>query len=302
MAQSDTAQERRWPLPLWAALLRPAHWSKNLLLAVPPVFAHSAISLDLVVVIAMGVVAMSLAASAGYIVNDLIDAKFDRLHAHKSRRPIARELVSPGYAAAAAFGLVAASLGIAVAMLGSTATWMIVAYLGATIAYSSYLKRVAGADILVLAGLYIWRLLIGGEITGTPLSAWLICFAANLFIALALMKRIDELASLKSTSAVVGRGYDGSHWPALLTSAIVFATAALLTSAAYIAFSEAASLHYRSEGWLWLSTLAFVLWLIHLTRRSTAGRMRGDPVAFTATDPVSLALIAGGTIAYLAAI
>ncbi len=301
MAQTDTAQRGPWVLPVWMAFLRPAHWSKNLLVAVPPVFAHSPLSLDLSARVAAGIVAMSLAASAGYIINDLKDAAFDRLHAHKRQRPIAQGVIRPTSALAAVLVLIATSLGIAASLLGSTATWMIVAYLGATIAYSSYFRRVAGADILVLAGLYIWRLLIGGEIAATPLSAWLICFAANLFIALALMKRLDELASLEP-STVLGRGYTGSHRPALLTSTILFATLAMLVSAAYVAFSEAALIYYRNPGWLWLSTVAFVLWLAHLLRRSTAGKIAGDPVVFTATDPTSLVLIAGGSIAYIAAI
>ena len=173
LAQTDTAQRGPWVLPVWMAFLRPAHWSKNLLVAVPPVFAHLPLSLDLSSRVAAGIVAMSLAASAGYIINDLKDAAFDRLHAHKRQRPIAQGIIRPASALAAVLGLIATSLGIAASLLGSTATWMIVAYLGATIAYSSYFRRVAGADILVLAGLYIWRLLIGGEIAGTPLSAWL---------------------------------------------------------------------------------------------------------------------------------
>ncbi len=300
LAQTDAAQNASYVVSPWIMLLRPAHWLKNLLLVVPLVFAHSAMSFDLFAHIALGIVAMSFAASAGYIVNDFKDAAFDRMHQYKRQRPIAKGLIKPTPALLAVLGLGAASLGISASLLGNTVTWMIVAYIGATIAYSSYLRRVAVVDVLALAALYIWRLHIGGEISETPLSAWLTCLAASLFIALALMKRLDELASLKSPST--GRGYNRAHWPALLASTIFFAATATLICTAYVAFSEAAALYYRSPGWLWLATLAFLLWLAHLLRHSTAGKMAGDPVVFTATDSASLALMVGGAVAYFAAI
>ena len=300
LAQTDAAQRVSYALQPWVTLLRPVHWLKNLLLIVPLIFAHATISIDLCVHMALGLVAMSLAASAGYIVNDVKDAAFDRLNRHKRQRPIAQGLITPGSALVVALGLLAASLAISALLLGATVTWMILAYIGATTAYSSYLRRVAVADILALAALYIWRLLIGGEISETPLSAWLICFAASLFVALALMKRLDELHSLQLSS--MGRGYQGAHWPALLTLTILFAAAALLVCASYVAFSEAASHHYRNPAWLWLATLSFLLWLVHLLRRSTAGRAEGDPVLFAASNPASLALIAAGAVAYFAAI
>ena len=73
----------------WVALLRPLHWSKNLLLFVPLFLAHEFTDVNKVVVVAWAFVAFSLSASAGYVANDLLDVASDRSHRSKCYRPLA---------------------------------------------------------------------------------------------------------------------------------------------------------------------------------------------------------------------
>ena len=302
---SDTSVTERTAASLsaWFSLLRPAHWIKNLLLVVPIIFSHAPISVDMFTKLVVGMVAMSLAASAGYIVNDIKDAAFDRLHARKRHRPIAAGLIRPQQALTVAIGIAAASLTLAAALIGATVAIAVAAYLVATTAYSAYFKQFVGTDVAVLAGLYVWRLLIGGEITATSLSPWLICFSVNLFITLALIKRIDEVSSsMKTAAASPGRGYAHVHWSALLAVTGFFAFASLITLAAYLTWSDATVLYYRDHVWLWGAAFAVCLWLFHLWRRAIDGSIGGDPVMFAASNPMSLVLIGFGTAAYIQAI
>lgn len=288
---------------VWLALARPAHWVKNLLLFLPPLFAHMPISSAVFGDLAVGFACMCLAASAGYIVNDIRDAGHDRRHQRKRSRPIAMGLVRPRQAAAAAAVIALLAVLLAAVVLGRTVTAMVVAYLALSVVYSCWLKAIIGADVVVLTGLFVWRMAIGGEIVGIELSAWLVTLAVNLFLTLALLKRIDDLAPLRATGGTApGRGYDAGHRRLLVGLACLFGVAAVATLIAYLLWSGAAEAYYRNAMALWLAAAAFCLWLARVGRSALRGRLGGDPVIFAATDPTCLVLAAAAVACYLAAI
>ncbi len=98
--------------------LRPHQWVKNVLLLVPLIAAHEFGLMPWLMVL-LGIVSFSMAASSIYIVNDLLDLEADRLHATKHRRPFASGAVPIkfGMAAGLAAGVLAIGLG---ALLGWT--------------------------------------------------------------------------------------------------------------------------------------------------------------------------------------
>jgi 4-hydroxybenzoate polyprenyltransferase len=59
--------------------------------------AGSPISLDLLIRVLIGLVASTLIACSNYVINEILDAPFDRLHPTKKNRPAARGLVHPGW-------------------------------------------------------------------------------------------------------------------------------------------------------------------------------------------------------------
>ena len=83
--------------PLTAALraIRPHQWAKNALLLLPALAAHVPFSWSVLTTLLAGFVAFSLAASAIYVVNDLVDLPHDRLHPTKRRRPFAARCGCP---------------------------------------------------------------------------------------------------------------------------------------------------------------------------------------------------------------
>src|SRR5271165_4243832 len=75
-------------------LLRPHHWVKNTLVLVPMLLAHLWSDPRVVRAALLAVVCFCLTASAGYIINDLVDVEADRRHATKRLRPLVAGAVS----------------------------------------------------------------------------------------------------------------------------------------------------------------------------------------------------------------
>jgi len=104
----------------YARIARPDHWFKNVLMlpgtmvAVVLLPSFSA-TLGLLPWVGLGFVAACLAASANYVINEYLDAEFDRHHPKKRSRPCAAGLIRGRYVlfeyvALASFGLGLAAL------------------------------------------------------------------------------------------------------------------------------------------------------------------------------------------------
>src|SRR5262249_7080337 len=138
--------------------------------------------------------AFSLAASAIYILNDLVDLDADRKHPSKKRRPLAAGTVPITRAVVLIPALLAVAFSGALAIAPSFAA-VLLRYLLLTTAYTFVLKRKMLVDILALASLYTIRVIGGIVAISVPLSEWLLAFSMFIFTALALIKRYVELAA-----------------------------------------------------------------------------------------------------------
>lgn len=169
---------------LWAylTLARPRQWVKNLLIPTPLFFAGEFLNIPLLISAAIGVIAFSASASAGYVINDILDADEDRRHPTKQRRPLAARRIGVG--AASAYALVLAVIAVAAASLVPPIVPWIVTYLVLTYAYSLFLKRIPVLETVVVACFYLVRILAGGAIAAVPISGWLILTTlfASLFV------------------------------------------------------------------------------------------------------------------------
>ena len=149
-----------------------------------------------------------LAASATYIVNDLLDLEADRHHPRKRRRPFAvgRSFADCGCGydrclslrrrwrlrCCCRASLVALSPQFPWNGQGSFLEWLVI-YAVTTTAYSLRLKRMVLVDVIVLSGLYTIRILAGSAASGVPVSPWLAAFSIFFFLSLAFVKRFSEL-------------------------------------------------------------------------------------------------------------
>jgi decaprenyl-phosphate phosphoribosyltransferase len=183
---------------LWALLVtaRPRQWMKNVLVFGAPVTGGVLLQPTALVKTLVAFVALSLVASGGYYVNDIVDREMDQRHPRKRHRPIAAGRLPLGVAAAVAVLLLAVGLVVAFLGAGPELLAVICAYVAVAVAYTLVLRGVVLLDIAAVAGCFVLRAVAGGVAVGVPLSSWFLivaCFGA-LFIAAG--KRRSEHISL----------------------------------------------------------------------------------------------------------
>ena len=184
--------------------MRPSHWSKNGFVFAGLIFAGKLLGPADEVLWAVGraiggFFCFCLAASAVYILNDIIDRKRDRLHPEKCNRPIAAGSVTIGSA------LVISALSAAAAIIGSfmlspTFAIIILTYIGLMILYSLLLRRVMILDCVVISIGFCLRAIAGAVVVEVFISPWLIICTFALCLFLAFGKRRSEIALLREDS------------------------------------------------------------------------------------------------------
>ena len=269
--------------------LRPHQWVKNVLLFLPMIAAHRLDAEGLVPVM-FAIMAFCAAASAIYVVNDLLDLEADRLHPTKCRRPLAAGAV-PILAAMLTAKLLAI-FALATALLISPAMLGIVAlYMGLSLAYSLKLKRMRWVDIATLASLYTLRVIAGAVAAEVVASGYLVVFIFPTFITLGCVKRLTELTLAKSDERLPGRGYGRPDRGDLLNVASLGTFGALLAFFVY-SFTPAAQMLYANIWQLWLALIPIAAWLVRMILLGWKGKQDYDPIVFAMRDKYGLALIA----------
>jgi len=270
----------------WQAL-RPHHWSKNVLLLLPLVLAHrwsaSAWARTL-----FGVLLFGLAASAIYILNDLLDLPSDREHPWKRRRPFASGRLSIAQGIAMAPVLLVCAVGMGWYWLGTLFAGAVLCYCALSLAYSLVLKRKALADVFVLTSFYGIRIVTGALITRTPLSDWFLIFSMFFFFSLALAKRYSELkhAGELVDSGNSGRGYRAEDSLLLSTMGVASAFASVIVFSFYTRSPEVSRLYPHPEPLLLISPL-LLYWLVRVWLQAGRGELKDDPVTLAMRDPMS---------------
>ena len=167
-------------------------WTKNLLLFVPAVTSHTIFNANVAGDSTLAFFSFGFAASAAYILNDLLELEEDRRHPIKKQRPLAAGRISIGSGIVLVITSLLASVAIAT-LLPWTFVSVLFIYFILISLYSLLLKRVIVIDILVLATIYTLRIVAGYLATGVPFSFWLLSFAFFLFLSLAASKRATDL-------------------------------------------------------------------------------------------------------------
>jgi decaprenyl-phosphate phosphoribosyltransferase len=154
-------------------------------------------------------VALCLAASGTYFLNDVADVEADRQHPTKRNRPVAAGTIPLPLATVVGIGLLLGSLVVA----ASTRRWQVAVvvaiYIALTLAYSAWLKHIAVVDIVTVATGFVLRAIAGAVAVDVPMSNWfLICISfGSLFIVTG--KRYAELLEFGDDAPALRRSLDG---------------------------------------------------------------------------------------------
>ena len=268
--------------------MRPHQWVKNILVFVPILTAHALTQAGAWIGGLIMFAAFCCTASGIYLINDLVDISVDRAHPKKRLRPFARGAIALPIGAMAAVVMVAAGLGLA--MFGHV-TLIILAYAAMSIGYSFFLKQLPLVDVFILAGLYTIRLFGGGEATGHHLSHWLLGFSIFLFLSLALLKRVEEMMSMRASGRTQSgrRGYGPADTPILQTFGVAAAFASSIVLALFVQ-NEATAQRYASPNILGLIVPLILFWLCRMWLAGARGYMHHDPIVYAVKDRISWAI------------
>lgn len=278
-------------------LLRPAQWSKNLIIFAAVLFSPARVVLDSPEVILralQGFAAFCLLSSAVYALNDVLDLVADREHPKKKSRPLPSGRVSTSTAIVLAILL--GALGVSWAfLLDPYFGGIAVGYLIANLAYSLGLKRAVILDVLLLSMGFVLRAVGGVAVIRAMLpevylSYWLILCAFLLSLFLALAKRRHEIALLGESAAM--------HRPSLAAYSLTFIDQMLasLCAATMVAYSlytisDDTFRHYGTRALFW--TLPFVVYglfrYLYLIYNRGEG---GDPSKLLIKDRATLINVA----------
>ena len=177
------------------SMLRPLHWSKNAFVFAPFLFTEAAQNVDNFLRTGACFGQFCLAASAIYVLNDLLDASADRSHPRKKNRPIASGAISAPMAL-----VISAGLGV----IGVLWAWSTGRYCGAAVAaylingivYSTWLKHHVLADVISIAIGFLLRLLGGCAAIHAEPSSWLLVCGFSVALFLGFGKRRTEIETL----------------------------------------------------------------------------------------------------------
>jgi 4-hydroxybenzoate polyprenyltransferase len=278
----------------WCDLLKPLRleqWLKNLLVFVPLFAAHRVLEASSSVKTLLAFAAFGCCASAGYVLNDLLDLAADRRHPEKRHRPFAAGDLPLAY------GLimipVLAAIGSAIAILVSPLfLGMLWIYAALTATYSFSVRRVVLLDVIFLAGLYTMRVMAGAVAISVWPTQWLLAFSTFLFLSLALVKRYGELVIMKRLDGeqAHSRSYELSDSELLAAMGSASGYAAVLVLALYIESDIAHDIYGRPR-LIWFLCPLMLYWISHIWLIAHRGKMPGDPLVFATRDRVSRILI-----------
>ena len=289
---------RRQPVLLNLLLsLRPAHWTKNLLVFAGLLFGQRLRDPAAVTAAVAAFVIFCALSGVIYLVNDIVDRERDQEHPLKSRRPIASGALPIAVAIAAAALLGTAAIG-ASAAIGERFAAVAIAYVVLMALYSGVLKHIVIVDVLTIAIGFVLRAVAGAVVVGVEISHWLLVCTILLALFIALAKRRHELVLLAG-GATSHRKILSEYSPYLLDQMISVVTGATLLSYMFYTISPETEQKFGTQ-WLWV-TIPFPLYgilrYLYLVHQREGG---GSPAELLISDRPLLACVAlWGTVVVL---
>jgi 4-hydroxybenzoate polyprenyltransferase/phosphoserine phosphatase len=267
--------------------IRAYQWIKNLLVFVPLITSHTIDDTSLLLLSVYAFALLSITASAGYLLNDVLDVHADRKHPRKRNRAIASGKLSILTAFFMAIVFLATGL-IVAANLNINFFFILLSYFIISFSYSVFLKKIVLYDVFILALLYSIRVFAGAIIIDVPLSFWLIAFSTFIFLSLAFVKRCSELMQLNDDGNLqnMRRGYAAADLQLLQVMGVVSGFLAVVVFSLYINSPEVTQL-YTQPKILWAISFLFLFWISRIWLHTVRGKMTDDPIVYAIKDVTS---------------
>lgn len=287
----------RTKFSLFVKQIRIHQWAKNSLLLLPVLAAHKLDFTNAIECI-YAVLSFSLASSAVYALNDLVDLSSDRNHHSKKNRPLPSGDLRIQWVVILCLVLVLGSL-----LIGMQINFLfiatILAYWLMNFLYSFFLKRELLLDIVLLSGMYTVRIFAGAAATGVTVSHWLLSFSTLFFFGLACVKRFTELIRSQHKQSLHGRGYIPTDATTIQILGVSSGLLSILIFLLYLQSPEVTALYPFSQR-LWLLTPFLLYWQGRLWLLAGRDEVHDDPVIFALKDRKSWVCFVGILVVLLA--
>ena len=233
-------------------IARPIHWIKNLSIFAAIFLTGLLFEKSMFVRVALSFVAFSFLSSGIYIINDILDAKVDRLHPQKKFRPIANGSLPIPIALLESFIFIFFALTIAFS-INQLLFMLMGAYLIMQLLYSVGLKNIAILDILIIASGFIMRVYAGAFVIDAHLSVWFLLCVVSVALFLASGKRRAELNIVHESEPLTRKSLSNYKKDLLNSYVTMFGNASWMSWALFTFFeSPKAALPF----WLVLAELS----------------------------------------------
>lgn len=265
--------------------MRMHHYIKNLLVVVPLACSGKLFISQKILRVIFAFLAFCFISSAVYFINDLADAKRDRTHPLKRKRPIAAGEISQRAALRFTLLLIALSMLFNLLCFDPTATFLLIFYLLLNVGYSCGLKAVPILDIALLVSGFLIRALYGAIVTHIIISDWLYLVIISGAFYLVLGKRRNEYKKHKDgeTRDVIKKysyTYLDSYMRIFIT--LIFVFYALWT------MDEKTIAVYHNSNLIW--TVPFVMMIFMKYGLLIDSNSDGDPVEVLIHDKVLICM------------
>jgi len=272
-------------------IMRPKQWLKNVFVFVPAFFAGSISDVRAIWAGLVAFAAFSLAASAVYCLNDIIDVEDDRRHPVKCRRPVASGAVTVAWARRLMALLAAAAVSLTMLLDAGAAetAGVIVFYMLLNAAYCVRLKQYAIVDVCVIASGFVLRLLAGGFATEVVLSRWIVLMTFLLTLFLSFAKRRDDVIRMNATGEAP-RKNTVRYNLTFINQAVTISAA--VTLVCYIMYTVSPEVCGRTHTqYLYLTTVFVILGLLRYLQITVVDERSGEPTKVMLRDRFMQAVV-----------
>lgn len=176
-------------------LIRPKQWIKNFFVFAPLLFSRHIFDLEYLIPSVAAFFIFSLASSAVYIINDIMDVESDRMHPKKKYRPIASGELSTKQALIFFIILITVII-VCLFFQRPVFAVVIVMYFITNLLYSLRVKSIVLLDVFFISFGFMLRVLGGAAAIGVPVSTWMVLTTIFISLFLAISKRRGELSQV----------------------------------------------------------------------------------------------------------
>ena len=278
---------------------RPTHWIKNIFVFLPVFFGGALLNTTEVVAAALTFMSFSLAASAIYCLNDIIDVDADRAHPVKCKRPIASGAITIPQA----YGMMTVSLLLSIVLMfllpegHAKSILVIIAYFVINVAYCLRLKEYAIIDVCIIASGFVLRIIAGGYATGVHLSKWIVLMTFLLTLFLAFAKRRDDVLRMNTTGRAP-RKNTSRYNLTFINQAITITGSVMVVCYVMYTVSPEIIAQFATDK-LYLTSILVILAILRYLQISVVDEKSGDPVKVALSDRATQLILLAWLLSFL---